>query len=125
MRTRTGNIVTFCWTVSLGSILSTVPWNGWLGYASTVTLARCPGWILPMSVSSIGVETWTRLRSAILSKVVPPPTLDVADEITWPRDTSISMIVAGDWRLHVGVCKLIRLFSRATSAPTCADFALA
>ena len=40
IRTSTGNIVTFCSVCACGSILSTEPSNGRLGYASTVTLAR-------------------------------------------------------------------------------------
>ena len=43
IRTSTGNIVTFCSITAWGSILSTVPSNGRLGYASTVTVARWPG----------------------------------------------------------------------------------
>ena len=56
-------------------------------------LFQCPGWIFPMSVSSTRVLTCTRFRSAILSRTVPPPTVLVGEEMTWPRSMSISMIV--------------------------------
>jgi hypothetical protein len=88
-------------------------------------MASWPGWIFPMSVSSIGVETCTRLRSAILSSVVPPPTFDVAEAMTLPRDTSISMIVPVIGARTSASCRLMRLFSRVTSADTTAAFALA
>ena len=63
-----------------------------------------------MSVSSTRVRTWTRLRSAILSSTVPPPTSLVGEEMTWPRSTCFSMmvpligartLVSSSWSLRV------------------------
>ena len=89
----TGNIVTLCVTTACGSIFSTVPRNGRSGYASTVTVASCPGCTLPMSVSLNRARMRTLLRSAILSSVVPPPNELVADVITWPNETVFSITV--------------------------------
>ena len=93
IRTSTGKTVTFCSVCAWGSILRTVPSNGRLGYASTVIVASWPGCTLPMSVSSTSVRTWTRLRSAIWSRVVPPLTFAVAEAMTVPRSTVFAMIV--------------------------------
>ena len=43
MRMKTGNIVTLCCTVACGEIFSTTPWKVRFGYASTFTVAVCPG----------------------------------------------------------------------------------
>ena len=107
-------MVTFCSVWACGSILSTVPSNGRLGYASTVTVASWPGCTFPMSVSSTSVRTCTRLRSAILSRVVPPLTFDVAEAITVPRSTSFSMMVPVIGRADIGVLELDAALSTAT-----------
>ena len=125
MRTRTGNTVTFCSVWACGSILSTVPSKVRLGYASTVTVARCPGWTLPTSVSSTSVRTCTSFRSAILSSVVPPLTLDVAEAITVPRSTSFSMIVPVIGARTSASSSWILALSTDTCARTTAAFALA
>ena len=91
--TRTGNIVTFCWTIACGSIFSTTPRKGRSGKASTITVASRPARTEPMSVSFTSARARTRVRSAIFTIVVPPPTALVPDWMTCPSATGFSMIV--------------------------------
>ena len=46
-----------------------------------------------MSVSLKSARTRTFVRSAILSRIVPPLALFVADAMTWPNETGFSMMV--------------------------------
>ena len=63
------------------------------GYASTFTDAVCPAFTFPMSLSLTSVQSYTWPRSAIVSSVVPPPTVFVAELMTCPSDTSFSITV--------------------------------
>ena len=65
IETSTGNIVTDCWITACGSIFSTCPENGRSGNASTVTVAACPGWTRPMSLSATSTRMRMRRRSAM------------------------------------------------------------
>ena len=80
--TITGNMVTFCCTSACGSIFSTIPTKRSRGYASTVTVARIPARMSPMSVSSTRVRTCMNSRSAMTTNVVPPETFCDADWMT-------------------------------------------
>src|SRR5205823_4366665 len=75
----TGNMVTFCTTCPCGRIFATVPWNGRLGYASTLTVAGIPAWTRATSVSATTAESWTLSRHAILRMTVPPPSVGLFD----------------------------------------------
>ena len=125
IRISTGNIVTFWVVCDCGSILRTLPSNGRFGYASTVIVARIPGWILPMSVSSTSVRTCTSLRSAIRSSTVPPETSRVAEAITWPRSTLFWMIVPVIGARTLVSSSWSRAVCSARSARTCCARALA
>ena len=85
-------MVTFCWTMACGSLLSTVPWKVWSRYASTRIRAGSPDCRRPMSVSSTMVRTCTSRRSAILRRIVPPVRSRVP-VITCPSSTVLSTIV--------------------------------
>ena len=100
MFTSTGNCVTFWVTCACGSIFSTEPSNGRLGYASTVIVTGSPGWILPMSVSSTRACTCTVSRFAMRNSTVPPPTSRAGLEITVPTSTFFWMIVPVSGRGH-------------------------
>ncbi len=76
-----------------GSILRTVPWNGRLGYASTVIVTFIPGCTFPMSVSSTSACTSTVLRSAIWIRTVPPDTSCTAEVMTAPASTFLVKMV--------------------------------
>src|SRR5258706_10607822 len=122
---RTGNIVTACWITAWGWILTTSPWNGRLGKASTVKVAVCPGLTLPMSVSPTSACIWTRLRSAILSRVVPPLAEEGADAMTRPLVTSCSMTVPAEGARTVASWSAWRAISRSEWARASEDCALA
>src|SRR5258706_10395851 len=125
IRMRTGNILTACWITAWGCILTTSPWNGRLVKASTVTVAVCPGLTLPMSVSPTSACIWTRLRSAILSRVVPPLAEEVAEAMTCPFVTSCSMTVPAEGARTVASWSAWRAISRSEWARASEDCALA
>ena len=60
-----------------------------------------------------------------MSRMVPPPTSLVGDEITWPRSTFFSMMVPViGARTSVSAIRILA-FSTETSAPTTSALALA
>ena len=66
-----------------------------------------------------------RLRSAILSRVVPPLTEEVADEIICPADTSCSRMVPGPGARTVASARRWRAPARSARARTSCASALA
>jgi len=125
MVTMTANSVTDSSSSALGSTLSTLPLNGWLGYAATVTTASSPGEILPMSVSSTSERTCTERRSAMVSSTVPPPTSLVGEEMTWPTSTWRDMMVPWIGARTSVSSSAMRAFSTATCERTTSALALA
>ena len=89
----TGNVVTFCSIIALGSIFETIPKNSLSLYAATLIETTWPIVTFPTSISSTNALTLTLDKSAIVISIVPPPTADVGEEITWPTSTGLEMIV--------------------------------
>ena len=99
----TGNMVTDCWTTACGSIFSTVALERPVGERVHRDRRVMPGRTLPMSVSLTSARIRMRLRSAILSSVVPPLDRRGRRGDHLPRRDELLEDGPGDRRAHGGV----------------------
>ena len=83
-------------------------------YAATLIDTSCPIKTFPTSISSTKALTLTFDKSAIVIRIVPPPTADVGDEITCPTSTVLEIIVPCTGDLTTVSSKAIFAFSKET-----------